>query len=92
MQNSILMKDTQLFLTEDCLSWLFLFIPAFKYLPISGTGPVVTENYRRDGPKSTEEEMAGAHIRGPCLPSPTKVRRRQYKKPCTGLVFSVATT
>lgn len=35
MQNSILMKDTQLFLTEDCLSWLFLFILAFKYLPLS---------------------------------------------------------
>jgi len=47
MQNSILMKDTQLFLTEICLCWLVLFICP-STMSFEWAGCVLGGYYARD--------------------------------------------
>ena len=74
MQNSILMKDTQLFLTEGCLSWLFLFIYPSNLSPSAEWGKWWLRTIGGMAPP-TEEEIGHTFPSMSTLPNKIKEQK-----------------
>lgn len=84
MQNSILMKDTQLFLTEGCLTWLFLFICPSDISPANEDGGLFEE-----WPQPVKKRVAGSGSRLTPTPATPQNEEKTMKQKCTRGCYSV---